>query len=130
VKAPPLGKHTLRVSNHVELLGGGGAGPILFQGEQVLSGAFEVVADSPPGDLIVNNDPALAAAIHASIRPTGFTIGKANPLALAGELRVMSVPTSIAFDVFHPLQWADNPLRRHCAEKRLQHRLCDQRPAG
>jgi hypothetical protein len=102
VKAPPPGKHTLRVSNHVELLSGyfSSSAPPLYQGEAVVSGTFEVVAEGPPGELIVNNDPALAGPIHASITPARFSIGKADPGSLQGELRVTSVPTSIAFDVF------------------------------
>jgi len=104
VKAPPPGRHTLRVSSHVEVRGGsfGGTDPrqILFQEERVLTGTFEVVAQPPPGDLTIINDPKLTAPIRASITPANFAIGKLDAKSLQGHLKMAWVPANLAFDVF------------------------------
>lgn len=104
VRAPPPGRHTLRVSNHVEVRGGsfGSTDPrqILLQEERVLTGTFEVVAQPPPGDITIINDPTLTAPVRASITPANFAIGKAAAKSLQGHLKMAAVPANLAFDVF------------------------------
>jgi hypothetical protein len=95
-----LGKHQLTVVTHVELHQGNfGTNNIIYQEARKLTADFEVVAQAPPEDFKLINDPKLAGPIQASIQPSQFSLGALDRVRLQAKLKLTSVPANIAFDV-------------------------------
>jgi hypothetical protein len=100
VECNSIGEHHLSVTSRVEVYRGPiGAGILLFKESRTLTGSFQIVAESPPGNFKVIEDPKLTDPIKASIVPVNFQMTGGQSPRFNGELQVTAVPIDIAFNV-------------------------------
>jgi hypothetical protein len=101
VECNSIGQHQLSVTSRVEVYRGPiSAGILLFKEDRTLTGSFQIVAESPPGNFRFIDEPKLAGLIKASIVPANFQMTGGQSPRFNGELQMTAVPVDIAFDVF------------------------------
>ncbi len=94
------GEHQLNAKCNVQLRYGpfgSEASEMVYVGDRLLSTKFITVAQRTKFDLV--NDPKLAPAIQACMKPMGFRIG-AGGQWIQGSLGIVAPPVNLAFAVF------------------------------